>query len=204
LELKLGAQARGTRILALDKAVRYRAVCDALVTLARSTGAGEIILPSLEPLELYSAQVNQVFSFPDSFTPDHPMLCLRPDGRTTCELIAETIWKNRRDMKVFYVTRCWSYKRPYNSHPYVESTQFGYEILNPHSNPAAHADWMVEQARKMINFFSVSFAVDAGLRHDRGFEINCEHLGNQRTVCRGGPHSRGYGFAINIERVMLL
>jgi hypothetical protein len=157
-----------TRIpfLSLDKAAKYRRICNTLVDTAEATSAEEIVL------------------YPG----------------TTCQELAKKEWKNRRDVKAFYVTR-----QPAPNGHYHEITVFGYEILNPRKRPTEHADWLIELAKKMVGHFTVNYEVNAMHRYEtEGFEILCDHLGAQRRVCSGRPHESGYGFEITIERILML
>lgn len=218
MELKIGAQVKGTRILALQAANKYRLVCDVLVRLAHDAGAEEIVLPIIEPVRLYAERAGpeiepHMYTFPDITSaadkPGNRMLCLRPEGTATCQAIADTVWKNRRDINVFYVTRCWRFERPQVGR-YREFTQFGVEMLNPRRKPADQADWMMDLASRMIAAFTDKYEVVSPMRRAKsyyegdGFEIDCPQLGGQKQVCGGGPYKQGYGFAIGVDRVMLL
>lgn len=208
VELKIGAQARGTRILALNNATKYRSVCDALVRMAIATGAEELVLPNVEPASLHRGIANQVLTFPDGTDKEKP-LCLRPDGAPMCISIAETLWKSRHDVKLFYVTRCWRMQRPQLGH-HREFTQFGFHVMNPRSD---YSTWMLELARRMIGNFTNEFTVHPTLTtypyDGPGFDICCDYLGAEKQGSRGrisagGPHRRGFGISVEVDRVMLL
>jgi histidyl-tRNA synthetase len=210
LELKLRLQARGTRILVREKAKRLRTVINVLSGMAEAFGAEEISLPIIEPLELYhrvgAEALRHLYSFPEPHTGTN--LCLRPEGTATCQVIAETVWKARRDMRLFYVTRCWRVERPQLGR-YHEFTQFGVEVLNPR-RPEQQPEILIELAKRMTTAFTTKFTLVTSLPRKYsyytgdGFEINCDSLGSQKQVCGGGPYSNGYGFAFGVERLMLL
>jgi hypothetical protein len=107
--------------------------------------------------------------------------------------------QDRRDVKVFYITRCWQHPVPKLKRS-RESTIFGFELLNPRTWPEDQADSLIDLALRMIGRFTVTYNVRATNRHN-GFEIVCEQLGMQRKVCTGRPYSNGHEFWI---RVMLL
>lgn len=207
--LKIKQQARGTRILIKDYARKHRAICDALVAMADAFGAEEIQLPIVEPLAIYNRAgeeaLRHLYSFQEPAT--GKSICLRPEGTVTCQIIAETAWKERSDVKIFYVTKCWRHERPQMGR-YYEFTQFGVEILNPRK-PEVQPAIMMELAKRMITIFTARFNVSLMKRKyayytGEGFEIHCEQLGAQKQVCGGGPYNHGYGFAIHVDRVMLL
>src|SRR3989304_2327738 len=68
-----------------------------------------------------------MYIFPDK---KGRQLCLRPEGTATCQLLARGPWKSKRDIFVWYETRCFRYERP-QAGRYREFTQLGVEILNP-------------------------------------------------------------------------
>lgn len=208
MELKISAQARGTRILALEKSTKYRSVCDALVRISQATGAEELVLPFVEPVSLYPQITRQLCTFPDP-TEQGRVLCLRPDGTATCSHIAETVWKVRHDVKVFYVTKCWRYQRRQFGH-HREFTQFGFHILNPRSD---YTEWVFDLAKKMVTNFTNQVTVNrthGEYPFDQdGFDIGCEYLGSEKQglrgrICLGGRYKNGYGVVLEVERMMLL
>lgn len=209
MELKIAKQARGTQILALSKAAQHRAVCNALVGMALNSGAEELVLPCVEPVSIYADRpdiIPHLYTFPQRNDGD---LCLRPEGTATCQIIADTIWKHRRDVRLFYIARCWRYERPQLGHHY-EFTQFGFEILNPR-RPQEQAEWMQSMACRMIREFTNSCEVGPSVtprglysHSENGFEISCPQLAARRQVCNGGPYKQGYGFEIVVDRILLL
>lgn len=212
IELRIAPLARGTKILALDKAVKYRNICNVLVGMAQAVGAEELVLPTVEPLSIYNARpdiIPHLYSFPQRNNVDGK-LCLRPEGTAACQIIADTVWKHRRDVKVFYLARCWRYERPQLGHHY-EFTQFGFEMLNPKSNDGQQAEWMQTMARRMVSSFTDQFEFQPSVTprglysySKDGFEISCSQLGARKQVCNGGPYKQGYGFELIVDRLLLL
>ncbi len=132
-------------------------------------------------------------------------LCLRPEGTATCQLIAQETFKQKKDVRLWYETRCWRYERP-QAGRYREFTQFGIEILNPSQDYKAE---LIELSKKMVGSFTdnfqVSESVQRGLAYylEDGFEISCPELGAQKQVLGGGRYNEGIGFAVGIDRIML-
>lgn len=180
----------------------------ACVEEAERAGFEEIVLPSLEPAAVYTDKagpeiLNQMYTFPDK---KGRTLCLRPEGTATCQLLAREVWKLEKDVKLFYVTSCWRYERP-QSGRYREFTQFGVEVLNPTTD---YRESLVALATAMVSRctsqFDVSKLVKRGLAYylGEGFEISCPQLGAQKQVCGGGTYAEGIGFAVGVDRLMLV
>lgn len=176
--------------------------------VASAAGFEEIVLPLVEPASVYTDKagaeiLGQMYTFPDK---KGRALCLRPEGTATCQILADTVWKMERDIRLWYVTTCWRYERP-QAGRYREFTQFGVEILNPRSSPR---DELVALAERMVRQFTdeceVNAAVKRGLAYyvEDGFEISCPKLGAQKQVCGGGSYKQGCGFALGVDRLMLV
>jgi histidyl-tRNA synthetase len=134
------------------------------------------------------------------------LLCLRPEGTATCQILAREELKYIKDIKLWYETRCWRYERPQQGR-YREFTQFGIEILNPSID---FQPQLIKLAKEMIEQFTDNFeiteTVKRGLSYytENGFEITCPELGAQKQVCGGGRYKEGIGFAFGVDRLMLL
>lgn len=145
--------------------------------------------------------LGQMYVFPDKKGRN---LCLRPEGTATCQLLARGPWKDRKDAKIWYETRCWRYERP-QAGRYREFTQVGVEILNPKEDTA----FLISIARAMVALatpnFEVTENVKRGLAYyvEDGFEILCPSLGAQKQVCGGGRYAEGFGFAVGLDRLVL-
>lgn len=103
MELRINQQARGVRILSGSEAKERRRLLNCLIQLAEENGFGEIILPSLEPAEIYADKagaevLGQMYTFADKKGRE---LCLRPEGTATVQLVAAKHFKNLKDTKWF-------------------------------------------------------------------------------------------------------
>ena len=70
---------------------------------------------------------------------------------------------------------------------------------------------MVEIASKLVELatskYEINMDVTRGLDYyleQKGFEIKCEDLGSSKQVCGGGAYENGIGFAIGVDRLMML
>lgn len=212
MEIKLEETARGTRILYGESASKRRKVINAFANMMDGLRFQEVVLPIIEPASVYVDKagpevLGQMYVFPDK--KDRP-LCLRPEGTATCQLLARTLFKDDKDVRIFYVTNCYRYERPQLGR-YREFLQFGVEILNP-TDPAKTLELLTEHAINMVNAvtgvdrYTVNKSAKRGLAYyvGDGFEISCDELGAQKQVCGGGTYAEGVGFAIGIDRLMLM
>ena len=193
------------RLLQGADARRRRQLINTLAEMAEDEGFEEIVLPALEPAELYRTKggpepLSQMYVFADRKGRE---LCLRPEGTAICQQLARTKMANRRDVRLWYVTRCWRYESPQTGR-YREFTQFGLEVLNPRTDPRD------ELAERMVLRFTSAYEVRAqaerGLAYyvGDGFEILCPGLGAQKQVVGGGRYAEGCGFAIGVDRLLLV
>jgi len=207
-EIKLDDSVRGTRIISGDLAKRRRTIINNCVGVAENNGFQEVVLPSLEMASVYTDKagqeiLGQMYVFPDK---KGRSLCLRPEGTATCQLIAKEKLKFDKNVCLWYITSCWRYERPQEGR-YREFTQFGIEVLNPTSDFCAKLlDMATQMVRFCTNEFDVNEAAKRGLAYyvGDGFEISCPKLGAQKQVCGGGSYKEGIGFALGIDRLMLL
>jgi histidyl-tRNA synthetase len=208
MELRISGQAKGVRIITGDQAKDRRKILNLLISIAEEEGFQEIILPSVEPSNIYVEKagpeiLNQMYVFEDKKC--RP-LCLRPEGTATIQLIADAHFKKRKNVKLWYFERCWRYERPQEGR-YREFFQFGLEILNPTNDCVTES--LISIAEKMVSLrtseYEVSRSVKRGLNYytKEGFEISIPALGAQKQVVGGGSYLQGVGFAIGFDRLML-
>ena len=204
--MELEKQCRGTRIL-LDEAKERRLILNKLIDIAEKNGFQEIILPSIEPVQVYTDKagpeiLKQMYVFKDKGDRD---ICLRPEGTATIQLLANKHWKTQKDVKLWYFEKCWRYERPQTGR-YREFFQFGIEWLNPSKDVKSI---LIDIAKEMINTktddYLVTESVKRGLSYyvEDGFEISADQLGAQKQICGGGTYKEGIGFAIGFDRLML-
>ena len=210
-EPKISAQAKGTRILTGDLARRRREIINDLTRMAETVGFQEIVLPTIEQASLYTTKagkeiLDQMYVFKDRGDRD---LCLRPEGTATCQMLAREQWKMDRDIKVWYVTQCFRYEQP-QAGRYREFTQFGVEVLNPRK-PDDEMDLLIILVKSMMATVTLDYKLTRGCQRGLayydggvGFEVSIEKLGAQKQVCGGGRYAEGLGFAIGIDRLMLV
>ena len=63
----------------------------------------------------------------------------------------------------------------------------------------------------LIKLFTDDFKVDVSVKRGldyykegKGFEISCDKLGAQKQVCGGGSYEGGVGFALGLDRLLIL
>jgi histidyl-tRNA synthetase len=185
-------------------------ISSSLAKAATEAGFEEFVLPSLEPAAIYAEKagaevLGQMYVFKDKKGRD---LCLRPEGTATCQILADTVLKMERDVKLWYLTTCWRYERP-QAGRYREFLQFGIEVLNPRPNRNWREE-LVGLAENMIKMFTSEYEINKSVKRglayyvEDGFEISCPKLGAQKQVCGGGSYKQGIGFAFGVDRLMLL
>ena len=199
--------AKGTRLLQGADAKLRRDIISGLAAVAEQAGFEEVVLPCIEPAETYAEKagpevLGQMYVFCDKAGRE---LCLRPEGTATLQALARS-WKGRRrDVRVFYETRCWRYETP-QAGRYREFTQFGVEVLNPRGDARGE---LLELGERMVAMFTGAYevrpSVTRGLAYytEDGFEVICPQLAAQKQVLGGGRYAEGIGFAIGVDRLAL-
>lgn len=209
MELEIEKQSKGVRIIVGDEAKNRRKILNEMISLVDAKGFGEIILPCIEPQEIYTEKageeiLKQMYTFKDKGNRD---ICLRPEGTATVQLIANKYWKTQKDVKLWYFERCWRYEKP-QAGRYREFFQFGVEWINPRDLEAAKQE-LIELSKNLVGLvtseFEVSESVKRGLSYyvEDGFEISIPSLGAQKQVVGGGRYNEGIGFAVGFDRLML-
>ena len=208
MELKIEKQCKGTRIILGDEAKNRRKVLNQIIEIAEKNGFGEIILPSIEPSQIYVDKagneiLDQMYVFEDRANRE---LCLRPEVTATVQLVGEKFYRTKKDIKLWYFEKCYRYERPQKGR-YREFYQFGMEVINPRSENIK--DELIEISKEMIKTVTEEFVVTENVKRgldyyvEDGFEISVESLGAQKQVLGGGRYSNGIGFAIGFDRLML-
>jgi len=209
MEIKLESTYKGTRILFGDLAKKKRHFINKMSEILILNGYQEIMIPIIQKQETFSNKVgdenqNMMFSFKDRGDRN---VCLSPEYTAVVQQMSTEIFKFQKDIKMFYVGECFRGEKP-QSGRYREFTQLGVEILNPSRD---YSDDLVEIAKTLIEISTKDYEVNReakrGLDYYKngvGFEISCQQLGAQKQVCGGGSYDGGIGFAIGIDRLILL
>jgi histidyl-tRNA synthetase len=203
---------KGTRILLGDL---KRNMIDVMIAAARSRGFTEISVPVIQFQDIYEKKVGEhnlhlMFKFEDSKS---RKLCLAPEVTAVVQRLSQTYFKYQKDVKVFYIQECFRRENP-QAGRYRQFTQFGLEIINPTQD---YRDELIRIALGTILLttddgvtvgdFEVNAEVERGLdyyKEGKGFEIICNKLGAQKQICGGGAYEGGIGFAIGVDRLLLL
>jgi histidyl-tRNA synthetase len=207
-EPRLSVQARGVRIIASDLARERRAMLGRIIARLEAFGASEIVLPSIEPAELYTDNagpevLGQMYAFEDR---QGRKLCLRPEGTATCQALARDDRRLANDTKLWYEARCWRYEKP-QAGRYREFTQVGLEVFNAAQTTEADlAELVMQIVASEVDGALLDQGANRGLvlyAGGRGFEVRVPSLGAQQQVAGGGAYAEGIGFAIGLDRLLL-
>lgn len=197
---------KGTRILlGNDK----RNLINKMISILTKKDYVEISLPIIQYQETFTGKVgeennNQMFNFKDRGDRD---LCLAPEYTAVIQKLATTTFKDEKDVKLFYVQECFRGEKP-QAGRYRQFTQLGVEILNPTDD---YGFRLMELAGELIRLVTVEYMVDRSVvrgldyyKEGKGFEFSCPKLGAQQQVCGGGEYDGGIGFALGIDRLLLV
>ena len=203
---------KGTRILLGDD---KRDMIDSMISTLKSEGFMEISIPIIQAQETFSEKVgeennNLMYNFKDRGERD---LCLAPEYTAVIQKLAETTFKNSKSLKLFYVQECFRGEKP-QAGRYRQFTQLGVEIINPQSEPYWQG-YCIGMASRLLCCATVrpssDFTLNTGVRrgldyyeNGSGFEYSYEGLGAQKQVCGGGAYKGGIGFAIGVDRLLLI
>lgn len=208
----MNMQAKGMPIFTGVFAKQYRRIVNECYKQMEYSGFQEIILPAVEPVEIYTEKMgeeilNQMYTFKDKSDRN---ICLRPEGTATIQKYAQ---ENRmtKEISIYYLTKCWRYEKPQEGR-YREFTQFGVEVVNSR-HPERVYDIIVDHAMELIETFREEYGIEIefnpsvkrGLQYytEDGFEAICPILGAQKQILGGGKYAEGSGFAFGIERIVL-
>lgn len=202
-------QVKGTKVIYGSEAIRLEALIESVKHVASVFGFKPIFLPSLDYTETYTQTagkevLNQMYIFEDK---GGRSLCLRPEATATCQELATTLFKIEKDVRLYYVQKCFRYEQP-QAGRYREFTQFGVEILNPSKD---YSEELIDLAANMCRgqLYSSEFEIKKGVKRGLGiynadgFEVLVPKLGAQKQIIGGGPYKDGIGFAIGLERLLL-
>lgn len=196
---------KGTRILLGNEKQEYLQQCREYL---KSEGFTEIQIPIIQHAEIFAGKVgeennNIMYNLTDRGSRD---LVLAPEYTAVVQKLASTYFKNQKDVKLFYVAECFRGEKPQNGR-YRQFTQLGVEILNPTKEYVRLYRLAESLISKITLNFETTLNVARGLdyyKEGKGFEISCEELGSSKQVCGGGEYEGGIGFAVGVDRLMLL
>ena len=209
MEIKLKNTYKGTRIIFAETAKRKRTILNQMIEILESYGYQEMMIPVIQLSDTFVKKVgeennNMMYTFTDRGNRD---ICLAPEYTAVVQNLANETFKMTKDVKLFYIGECFRGERP-QAGRYRQFTQFGVEVINPRKD---YTDELLEIAKKLIELttdnYEVNLDATRGLDYytgGKGFEIACPELGAQKQICGGGSYEGGSGFAIGIDRILLL
>ncbi|CAG7581698.1 MAG: Histidine--tRNA ligase [uncultured marine phage] len=213
MEIKINSTYKGTRILYGELSTYKRKLINKMIDILSEEGFTEIMIPIIQKEEVFEGKVgvengNMMYTFKDMGNRD---LCLSPEYTAVIQKLASEKFiygRNQpKEEKVFYVSECFRGERPQNGR-YRQFTQFGVEIINPTED---YSEYMIELSSKLMSIVTDDFEVNSdatrGLdyyKEGKGFEISCEKLGAQKQICGGGEYDGGIGFALGIDRLIII
>ena len=196
---------KGTRILLGNE---KRTLINNMISYLVTEGFTEISIPIIQHQDTFNNKIgtennNLMFNFKDRGDRD---ICLAPEYTAIIQNLASGIFKYEKDKKLFYVQECFRGESP-QSGRYRQFTQLGVEILNPSQVYDTHI--LAVDLLKPFGSENFDLITDTkrGLdyyKDGKGFEITCDALGSSKQVCGGGSYEGGVGFAIGIDRLLLL
>lgn len=196
---------KGTRILIGNY---KRNLINDMIKILINEGYTEISIPIIQHIEMFENKVgdenrNMMFTFTDRGDRN---LCLAPEYTAVVQSLKKT-FNNQKDVKLFYVQECFRGEKP-QSGRYRQFTQLGVEIINPTQDYIPTLQILGERLINLVtNETLVNPNVTRGLdyyKDGKGFEISCEKLGSQSQICGGGEYDGGVGFAIGVDRLLLI
>ena len=209
MEIKLKNTYKGTRIIFAETAKRKRTILNQMIEVLESYGYQEMMIPVIQLSEIFDKKVgeennNMMYTFTDR---GNRNICLAPEYTAVVQQLANETFKMTKDVKLFYIGECFRGERP-QAGRYRQFTQFGVEVINPRKD---YTDELLEIAKKLIELttdnYEVNLDATRGLDYytgGKGFEIACPELGAQKQICGGGSYEGGAGFALGIDRILLL
>lgn len=209
MRVKLKSTYKGTNILLTENAKNKRDAINDLINVIQNYGFCEVMIPIIQLESTFRDKVgeennNLMYTFVDR---GNRNLCLAPEYTAIVQQLSQEVYKYNKDVKLFYIAECFRGEKP-QAGRYRQFTQFGVEILNPTKD---YSDYLINVAKHMISRFTFDFNINKGVtrgldyyKEGKGFEISCPELGAQSQICGGGEYEGGIGFAIGLDRLLLL
>ncbi len=206
---------KGTRILLGNE---KRKIINSMVDILLKEHFQEISLPIIQFENTFAGKVgeennNLMFTFEDR---KRRMLCLAPEYTAVIQKLANTTFKGMKDVKIFYIQECFRGEKPQLGR-YRQFTQIGVEVLNPTVDVSIYKNYsiyiptvalkLIREVVPDLDRTCFTNEVTRGLdyyKEGKGFEITAPELGAQKQICGGGEYDGGVGFAIGLDRLMLM
>jgi len=200
---------KGTRILYKEQAKNKRALINDMIIMSEELGYEEIMIPIIQFQETFGSKVGEengkmMYNFKDRGNRD---LCLAPEYTAVVQRLSKKAFGDRKDIKMFYIGECFRGENVQMGR-YRQFTQFGVEIINPSKD---YTDELIELSASIVKLITDNMDINTDVRRGldyyksgKGFEISCDELGAQKQVCGGGQYEGGVGFAIGVDRMLLL
>lgn len=200
MELKTGTY-KGT-VIRLEN--RKRFILNRMVQLLLNRGFDEISIPIIQYKKTFEKNIgdNLMFEFEDRAGRE---LVLAPEYTNVIRGLASE-FKTFKNYKLFYVGECFRGEKPQKGR-WRQFTQLGVEIINPTKDWTEYCLNLAKTlCREVTNNIEIVDKVKRAEYYidSMGFEINAPELGAQKQICGGGPYPEGIGFAIGIDRLLLL
>lgn len=194
---------KGTRILLGNKKQeqlqKYR-------EYLKSEGFTEIQIPIIQYAEIFAGKIgeennNMMYSLTDR---GGRKLVLVPEYTAVVQKLANTYFKQQKDIKLFYIAECFRGEKPQKGR-YREFTQLGVEILNPTKDWAKE---LINIAKDLISYSEQEYNIILnnirGLDYYKDFTFEVESIKNNLSVVGGGSYENGIGFALGVDRLIEL
>lgn len=202
---------KGTRILLGNK---KRELLNNMINILLKEGFTEIQIPNIQFQETFNNKVGEenhhmMFNFKDRGNRE---ICLAPEYTAVIQQLSFEYYKYQKDIKLFYIQECFRGENP-QAGRYRQFTQLGVEIIHPtkeYDLPHLALNLINNSVSQKVleeRPFELNYNIKRGLdyyKDGKGFEIACEKLGAQKQVCGGGEYDGGVGFAIGIDRLLLI
>ena len=203
---------KGTRFLFGAEAAAFDQLTAKLTEVVKRAGYQHFIPPAIVAEELYSKKAgpevrSQLYTFTD--LKDRPV-CLTPEVSALAIQVYKKHWRQSlpKPVKLYYLTKCYRYEK-FSEGRYREFWQFGIEHLGDHNFIRGRDTAMktLETCLKEAGLreYAVRTNLTRGMLHygEKGFGVEADCLGMQKSLAAGGEHECGIGWAIGVDRLLL-
>jgi histidyl-tRNA synthetase len=196
---------RGTRLLMGKEARELLDAQTQLRLVVERAGFEPVVVSSLQSLELFEGQIGDNRAFELSAERSGRREILLPEVTAVLREQFREHWRGDsqfpKPMRLWYCQRCYRYDRPQRGR-WREFWQFGVEEM-----PAKDPEGLRSLLANCLQVLGL-YAYDWRLNLDRGqayytkpgFEI----WANDLQIAGGGPYAEGQGWAIGLDRLLLV